>query len=926
MHQDRYFAAHGLALRVDANAAVPGRHVGPVRMRVPGSEVVERAEAVAKENAAAARDPERVLAVLTRNAASFTERELDRYLAKHIHDHEEHVAVKGAVLGRDTVLALYDPETGQASGRYTTREVRSQERTALADGAQVAAGRHRALGAGAQAAGLAGRTLRADQKAAFDHAVGPGGLKIVEGRAGTGKSYTLGAIRDAHERAGYAVLGLAPTNTVAQDLKADGFGRRAGAGRGTGADRSAGADRAARLGSGPREGRAATVHSELFRLKNGHASWDARTLVVVDEAAMLDARVTGELLAEARRSGAKVLLAGDDRQLASIERGGLFPELRRVHGSAEITEVTRQKVDWQRQAARDLSEGRTYEAMAAFARNGALHWSGRQVAARDALVARWTADTDADPAATRFVFAYTNKEVDALNADLRAVRKDRGELGEDVRFETKHGPADFAVGDRVQVTETLREARLWNGNAGIITGIDARTGRITARLDGPGAAAGTGREVSWSAATFTGFRHGYAGTIYKGQGKTIDHTYLLHSAHWRQAASYVALTRQRESAAVFAATETATDLGQLARQMSRREMKGASLSWATRDELPEALRPVAEQSGVEPSVAKQSDAALSIAVHGSEPDEGAFPATPVAGNAPEGRAARAGQGASADPGIETRPDGSEGLTPDGAAAPRWLIAPRVGEVRDDPEARVAAMAADPAVRRERAALETYLQGAYRDPRAAQARLAELVETQGVTSAARRIAADPDQLGALAGGSGLLAGRGARRTRAQAEHVARAVGPALRRLGEAEAHAAQGYSAGLAARQAAEATGVPGLSERAQAAIRTLGAAETPEARAEAWGALQAEDRVAGEVTDFVQAVEKRFGLDAVRAMDRHGAAAAEGTVLGAADTDRSVLAEIGAAVQLIRHGARDAAQGARLAARAQMRQGPKMSP
>ena len=36
---------------------------------------------------------------------------------------------------------------------------------------------------------------------------------------------------------------------------------------------------------------------------------------------------TGELLAEARRSGAKLVLAGDDRQLASIERGGLFAEL-----------------------------------------------------------------------------------------------------------------------------------------------------------------------------------------------------------------------------------------------------------------------------------------------------------------------------------------------------------------------------------------------------------------------------------------------------------------------------------------------------------------------------------------------------------------------------------------------------------------------
>ncbi|WP_211322776.1 MobA/MobL family protein [Palleronia aestuarii] len=69
-HQDAYFAAHGLELRVDALTAVPGQHVGPVRMRVPGSEAVARAE----ENARAARDPDRVLEALTRGNASFTER------------------------------------------------------------------------------------------------------------------------------------------------------------------------------------------------------------------------------------------------------------------------------------------------------------------------------------------------------------------------------------------------------------------------------------------------------------------------------------------------------------------------------------------------------------------------------------------------------------------------------------------------------------------------------------------------------------------------------------------------------------------------------------------------------------------------------------------------------------------------------------
>ena len=316
--------------------------------------------------------------------------------------------------------------SGEAAGRYTTKTVRAQERAALADATAVAGARHhRALPAAAIDAAVASRSLRPDQRRAFDHAVAAGGLKIIEGRAGTGKSYSLAAIRDAHEQAGRHVIGLAPTNAVAQDLKADGFTN------------------------------AGTAHAELFRLKNGRTRWDRSTVVMVDEAAMLDSRVTGELFAEARRAGAKVILAGDDRQLASIERGGLFTELRQRHGAAEITEITRQRTDWQRAAARDLAEGRFGEAVAAFDQAGAITWTNDHVDARAALVAAWKRDTAAEPDATRFVFAYTNRDVDALNAELRQVRRDRGELGgADVRFETKHGPADFAPGDRVQFTDT----------------------------------------------------------------------------------------------------------------------------------------------------------------------------------------------------------------------------------------------------------------------------------------------------------------------------------------------------------------------------------------------------------------------------------------------------------------------------------------
>jgi Ti-type conjugative transfer relaxase TraA len=516
-HQNRYFVEQGLGIRVDPPATHAQRHIGPVRMRKAHSAAGERAETLRQANQASARDPDQVLATLTRNSATFSERDLDRHLAKHIAAEPERAATKAAVLGHAETLPLYDRTNGEAAGRYTTTTVRAQEQATLADAQAVAGARHhRVLPAAAIDAAVAARSLRPDQRKAFDHAVAAGGLKIIEGRAGTGKSYSLATIRDAHEHVGRHVIGLAPTNAVAQDLKADGFTN------------------------------AGTAHAELFRLKNGRTRWDRGTVVMVDEAAMLDSRVTGELFAEARRAGAKVILAGDDRQLASIERGGLFTELRQRHGAAEITEITRQRTDWQRAAARDLAEGRFEEAVAAFDQAGAITWTHDHVDARAALVATWKRDTAAEPDVTRFVFAYTNRDVDALNAELRQVRRDRGELGGgDVQFETKHGPADFSPGDRVQFTDTLKPGRIYNGNVGTITGIDAETGVIRARLD---AASGqAGREVVWSASEFNGFRHGYAGTIYKGQGRTLDHTYLYHTHHWRSAASYVARARRCSS-------------------------------------------------------------------------------------------------------------------------------------------------------------------------------------------------------------------------------------------------------------------------------------------------------------------------------------------------------------------------------------------
>jgi hypothetical protein len=47
-YQNRYFREHGIDLEVDPTAAHPAPHIGPIRMRVAGSGIVERAEQIRK--------------------------------------------------------------------------------------------------------------------------------------------------------------------------------------------------------------------------------------------------------------------------------------------------------------------------------------------------------------------------------------------------------------------------------------------------------------------------------------------------------------------------------------------------------------------------------------------------------------------------------------------------------------------------------------------------------------------------------------------------------------------------------------------------------------------------------------------------------------------------------------------------------------
>ena len=98
-------------------------HIGPVRMRKAGlGDRRTRRDASGRPTRRRRAIPDQVLATLTRHNATFSERDLDRHLAKHIADDGERAATKAAVLGHAETLPLYDRTSGEAAGRYTTQD------------------------------------------------------------------------------------------------------------------------------------------------------------------------------------------------------------------------------------------------------------------------------------------------------------------------------------------------------------------------------------------------------------------------------------------------------------------------------------------------------------------------------------------------------------------------------------------------------------------------------------------------------------------------------------------------------------------------------------------------------------------------------------------------------------------------------------
>ena len=152
----------------------------------------------------------------------------------------------------------------------------------------------------------------------------------------------------------------------------------------------------------------------------------------------------------------------------------------------------------------------------------------------------------------------------ALNDLARARLREAGALGEDIQIQVERGSRDFAPGDRVMFLKNDRGLGLKNGSLGVVEAVNEQ--HMTVQLD-------VGRSVAFDLKDYAHLDHGYAATIHKAQGVTVDRVHVLATPGLDRHATYVALSRHRDSVQLHYGRDDFADDARLARTLSRERSK-----------------------------------------------------------------------------------------------------------------------------------------------------------------------------------------------------------------------------------------------------------------------------------------------------------------------------------------------------------------
>lgn len=829
--QNRHLALAGLDIRVDGRSyaergidLVPTTHIGVGAKAIDRKEkavgwspklerVALHAERRADNMARILRRPEIVLDLVSREMSVFTAHDVAKVLHRYLDDAGTFQQMMVRILQSPDVVKLEDERVALGSGqrepaRYATRELIRIE-AGMVSRAQWLSDR--------SSHGVPDKTLRSvfdryerlsnEQRAAIAHVVSGGQLAAVVGRAGAGKTTMMKAAREAWEAAGHRVVGAALAGKAAEGLEKEaGIASR-------------------------------TLASWELAWGKGRDRLDDKTIFVLDEAGMVSSRQMALIVESVVTSGAKLVLVGDPDQLQPIEAGAAFRAIAERTGYAELQIIYRQREPWMREASFDLARGRMAEALKAYEANGKLCPSRFKAEAVAALINDW--NRDYDPTKSTLILAHLRRDVRALNDMARTKLIERGLVAEGHAFQTEDGVRKFAAGDQVVFLRNEGKLGVKNGVLGYV--IEARPGWFAAMV-------GEGehrRRVEVDQRFYANVDHGYATTIHKSQGATVDRVKVLATLSLDRHLTYVALTRHREDVSLYYGARSFRKAGGLTKILSQARSKETTLDYAGSRFYRASLR-FAEARGLDLLRVARTLLAEKFRWTVRQKDRLVdLGARLVAVGQRLGLVTPQKQISTETP-KEARP-----MVAGTSAHPK-----SIAEVVED------RLAADPVLSRQWEQVSSRFHVVFTDPEAAFAKVdVDTMMANRETAAATlaKLQDQPNSFGALKGGTGLFAGRSEREAR---EHAALNIPALIRELEtwlRLRAEAEHRYEAEERATRLKAAIDIPALSEGARQTLERIRDAIDHNDLPAALGFALENRMIAAELEGFAKAVAERFG-------------------------------------------------------------------
>ena len=351
-------------------------------------------------------------------------------------------------------------------------------------------------------------------------------LVVGIGAAGAGKTSSTRLAVDAIEASGNRVIGMAPTAAAAAVMRSE-----------------------MRIN-------ADTVDKFLTDWQSGKKPLDVRPgdVLLVDEAGMIATPKMEKILTLAQERGALVRALGDYRQLSAVGSGGALRLVDREIGAVHLDELFRFKNPEEAVSTLALREPPLVGTDKPF------EWykdNNRVVAGdADAMIEDVFSGYSADVTAGKqsIMIASTNETVTKLNDLAQAHAIEHGQVSTGAGAVALHNSSRAHLGDTIVTRKNARRLIVNSGQDFVKNGDLWRVtdlhdnGRITAQHLAHG-----GKVTLPAHYVEQSVELGYASTIHRAQGSTVDTAHALVDASTDRAGAYVALTRGRENNQLYVA-------------------------------------------------------------------------------------------------------------------------------------------------------------------------------------------------------------------------------------------------------------------------------------------------------------------------------------------------------------------------------------